>query len=110
MEKHILILTTTSDFLWKFERENVNILKQMGYVVHFAANMNEPPYRSEKEKLGEMGIRLHHIAIGPISVPIPRESKGAEADLRDHPEVCHSSRSLPYAGGGRAGPPRGAFG
>lgn len=63
MEKHILILTTTSDFLWKFERENVNILKQMGYVVHFAANMNEPPYRSEKEKLGEMGIRLHHIAI-----------------------------------------------
>ena len=34
MEKHILILATTHDFLWKFEREDVNLLQQMGFVIH----------------------------------------------------------------------------
>lgn len=41
MEKHILIVTTTHDFLWKFERDNVDLLQRMGYVVHYAANLNE---------------------------------------------------------------------
>ncbi len=63
MEKHILLLTTTSDFLLKFERENVNILKQMGYVVHYAANMNEPAYLSEEERLRQLGLHIHPIAI-----------------------------------------------
>ena len=51
MEKHFLILATTSDFLWKFEMENVKILQQMGYVVHYAANMNEPHYLPGPEKI-----------------------------------------------------------
>lgn len=63
MEKHILILTTTSDFLRKFERENVKILLEMGYVVHYAANMNEPHYLSEEKKIQEMGVQTHHIVI-----------------------------------------------
>ncbi len=62
MEKHILLLTTTSDFLLKFERENVKILKQMGYVIHYAANMNEPAYLSEEERLRQWGINIHPIA------------------------------------------------
>ncbi len=63
MEKHILIVTTTSDFLGKFERENVKILQRMGYVVHYAANMNEPPYLSSGEALCEMGVVVHPIEI-----------------------------------------------
>lgn len=63
MEKHILLLTTTSDFLLKFEKENVEILKHMGYVVHYAANMNEPAYLSEEERLRQLGIQIHPIAI-----------------------------------------------
>ena len=63
MEKHILILTTTSDFLGKFERENVKILQQMGYIVHYAANMKEPYYVSTEENLRQMGIQTHHIEI-----------------------------------------------
>ena len=39
--KNILILTTVSGFLKKFEMENVKILQSMGYMVHYAANMNE---------------------------------------------------------------------
>ena len=63
MEKHFLILATTSDFLWKFEMENVKILQQMGYVVHYAANMNEPHYLPGPEKIQALGVQAHHIDI-----------------------------------------------
>lgn len=63
MEKHALILATTSDFLWKFEWENANLLQQMGYTVHYAANMNEPHYLPGREKLQALGVQAHHIDI-----------------------------------------------
>lgn len=63
MEKHILILTTTKDFLWKFEGENVKTLQHLGYVVHYAANMNEPAYIADNRRLRQMGVRIHHIDI-----------------------------------------------
>ncbi len=59
----MLILSTTSDFLRKFEMENVRILKDMGYTVHYAANMKEPPYLSEEKRLWDMGLILHPIDI-----------------------------------------------
>ena len=42
MDKHILLLATTNDFLLKFEADNVSLLQAMGYTVHYAANMDEP--------------------------------------------------------------------
>jgi len=63
VERHFLILATTSDFLWKFERENVQILQQMGYTVHYAANLNEPAYLRDREKFREIGVMAHHIEI-----------------------------------------------
>ena len=63
MEKHALILTTTNDFLWKFERENVKILQRLGYVVHYAANMREPHYVCDEEKIKQMGVWTHHLDI-----------------------------------------------
>ena len=39
--KNILILTTTSDFLEKFEKSDVKILKDMGCHIHYAANTKE---------------------------------------------------------------------
>lgn len=63
MEKHILILTTTHDFLLKFERENVKLLQSMGYVVHYATNLNEPHYLSDEERFRRMGVLAHHIEI-----------------------------------------------
>lgn len=63
MEKHILILTTTNDFLGKFERENIRILQQLGYVVHYATNINEPHYISDQDRLRKMGVLVHPIDI-----------------------------------------------
>ena len=63
MEKHILILATTHDFLWKFEREDVNLLQQMGFVIHYATNIKEPTYVSYKKDIQRMGVQIHHIEI-----------------------------------------------
>ena len=61
MEKHALILATTRDFLWRFERNNVKILQQLGYTVHYAANMREPFYFTAEETERELGIIPHHL-------------------------------------------------
>jgi len=58
-----LILATTNDFLWKFERENVRILQQMGYVVHYATNIDEPRYVSYAREMEQMQVMVHPIAI-----------------------------------------------
>lgn len=63
MEKNILILTTTNEFLRKFEWDNVKLLIQMGYTVHYASNMNEPPYISDQQWIEEKGVQVHHIDI-----------------------------------------------
>lgn len=61
--KNILILTTVSGFLKKFEMENVAILQKLGYTVHYAANMNEQHYPFDEEELQKAGVNLHHIDI-----------------------------------------------
>lgn len=61
--KNILILTTVSGFLNKFERDNVCILQKMGYTVHYAANKNEQIYVFDEKDLEAAGIILHHIDI-----------------------------------------------
>lgn len=61
--KNILILTTTSDFLEKFEKGDVKILKEMGYTIHYAANTKiEQPLFSEEE-VKAMGIQIHDLDI-----------------------------------------------
>ena len=42
--KKVLILTTVSGFLQKFETRNVRILQEAGYEVHYAANPELPVY------------------------------------------------------------------
>lgn len=63
MEKQALILATTQDFLWKFERENVRLLQDLGYQVHYAANMREPDYISDQQNFERLGVQAHHIDI-----------------------------------------------
>lgn len=61
--RNILILTTVSGFLDKFEKDDTRILQDMGYTVHYAANMNEQHYPFDEEEIRQMGIRIHHIDI-----------------------------------------------
>lgn len=63
MGKHVLILTTTHEFLGKFEQDNVKILQHMGYTVHYASNMREPHYVNDWERIKNMGVLAHHIEI-----------------------------------------------
>jgi len=62
-KKNVLILSTISGFLCKFERENVRLLQEYGYHVHYAANMNEPHYLFDPADLAEMNITSHHVEI-----------------------------------------------
>ncbi len=61
--KKILIITTVSGFLYKFEMGNVRILRELGYEVHYAANENVPNYIYDKEELIRNGVIFHHVDI-----------------------------------------------
>ena len=63
IKKRILFLTTTRDFLGKFEQGNVKILQNKGFEVHYAANMQEAHYPIDEEKLKAVGVQIHPIAI-----------------------------------------------
>lgn len=61
--KKALVITTISGFLPQFEMNDVHILQEYGYQVHYASNFNNPVYSVDKEKLKNEGIILHHIDI-----------------------------------------------
>lgn len=63
MGKNVLILTTVSGFLDKFEKDNVKLLQKLGYEVHYAANLNEQHYLFDEKEIERLGVRLHHINI-----------------------------------------------
>lgn len=61
--KDILILTTTRDFLGKFEKNDVKILKEMGYSIHYACNMKDDLYDFAEEEIKCWGVTVHHVDI-----------------------------------------------
>lgn len=61
--KKILILATVGGFLPQFELDNVRILQEMGYEVHYAANLEHPNYSLDRKMLEKMGVQLHQIPI-----------------------------------------------
>ena len=61
--KKALIITNSSGFLIKFERNNVQILQQLGYEVHFASNIDEPVYPFSFDQLKDIGVVFHNIDI-----------------------------------------------
>ena len=63
MEKNALLLSTTHDFLRKFLTEEVALLRERGYSVHYAANFWEPPYLSDEGAIRALGVVPHHVDI-----------------------------------------------
>ncbi len=59
----VLIITTNSGFVPQFEMNDVKILEENGYQIHYASNFHKPVYKMDTEALKMRGIRLHHIAI-----------------------------------------------
>lgn len=75
--RRILILTTVSGFLLKFEQENVDLLQKMGFEVHYASNENNPGYYFSREALARIGVKFHHIEIAksPADIQAFRKAK-----------------------------------
>lgn len=59
--KKALLVTTVSGFVPQFEMNNVRLLQDMGYEVHYAANYNTPSYGTDNHRLDGTGIIRHHI-------------------------------------------------
>ena len=56
-----LIVTRVSGFLPQFEANNVKILQEMGFEVHYAANFNTVVYGKDNHRLDGMGLTCHQI-------------------------------------------------
>ena len=59
----VLFLTTIGGFLQQFEMNDVGILQEMGYEIHYASNLHNPVYNMDISAMEERGIRVHHIDI-----------------------------------------------
>lgn len=60
MNKKVLLVTTVSGFVPQFEMENVAILQNMGYEVHYATNYENPVY-GDNSRLDNTGIIKHQV-------------------------------------------------
>ena len=59
--KKALLVTTVSGFVPQFEMNNVKILQEMGYEVHYAANYDTPSYGTDNHRLDGTGIIRHQV-------------------------------------------------
>lgn len=71
----ILYVTTISGFLPQFEMNDVRIMQQMGYEVHYASNFANQMYTFDEKELAADGIILHHIDIEKKPTRVFREFK-----------------------------------
>lgn len=73
--KKALIIATIGGFVPKFEMNDVSLLMEKGYKIHYASDFKNPVYHMDVRKLREMGIQLHQISIHKSPVHIGRNIK-----------------------------------
>lgn len=73
--KKILYITTISGFLPQFEKNDVKIMQEMGYEIHYASNFHYPVYPFDEKSLKEQGIILHQIDVSKSPLKIRQNSK-----------------------------------
>ena len=61
--KKALIITTISGFVPQFEKNNVTLLQDMGYEVHYASNFNHPVYDYDNNFFQKRNIITHQLLI-----------------------------------------------
>lgn len=64
MSKKALIVTRVSGFVPQFEMNNVKLLQEKGYEIHYAANYDNVVYGKDNARLMGTGIHRHHIPFG----------------------------------------------
>lgn len=65
-----LIVTRVSGFLPQFEMNDVRILQEMGYEVHYAANFNTVVYGKDNSRLDGTGIIRHQVDFERLQSPL----------------------------------------
>lgn len=73
--KKILIITTIGGFLPQFEMNDVKILMEQGYEVHYASNFANPVYELDTELLEKTGIKLHPLNIQKSPLQLRRNMR-----------------------------------
>ena len=81
-EKNILIVTTISGFVQKFEMNDVRILQEMGWKVHYASNFDNPIYECDRKFLKSCQIICHNI-------PIQKSPFAVTQNARALKEILH---------------------
>ncbi len=96
--KKALIVTTVSGFLLQFERENVRILQDLGYEVHYATNMHNPKYIFTEEEQDRLNVIWHDIPICQSPFRIVenfRAKKMVESLIRkEHISLIHCNNPM----------------
>jgi glycosyltransferase EpsD len=72
-----LIVTSVYGFLSKFERQNVRLLQEMGFEVHYASNHDNVVYKTDHDEMQEMGVIFHNIPISQSPLAIATNRKAA---------------------------------
>lgn len=94
--KKILIITTIGGFLPQFEMNDVRILIDQGYEVHYASDFTNPVYELDTGQLEKMGIKLHPVDIRKSPLQIRhnlralKEIMGIVRKERVHVIHCHN--------------------
>lgn len=86
--KKALIIATVSGFVPQFEEENVNILRELGYEVHYASNFSMPSYDDNNDRVEKLNLICHQVDF----VRSPYDIKGnikAFKELRRISEQTH---------------------
>lgn len=70
--KRALLVTRVSGFIPQFEMNNVKILKEMGYEIHYASNFRTVVYGKDNKRLKGTGIKCHQIDFerSPFSINV----------------------------------------
>ena len=91
--KKALIITTISGFLPQFEMNDVKILQEYGYEIHYATNFHHPVYSFSRKGLREKGIRLHQIDIEKSPFAVGKNLKALkqlrQIMIRENIELVH---------------------
>lgn len=84
--KKILIITTIGGFLSQFEMNDIKLLQERGFEVHYASNFDNPVYEWNRQALEELGIIFHPI-------PIQKSPMNIKQNLNALRELCKILRS-----------------
>ena len=73
--KNALIITTIGGFVPQFEMNDVKILQEYGYTVHYASDFENPVYSIDFKELEKKGLVLHHIDIKKSPFKVKENTK-----------------------------------